>query len=641
MCLVSVFVNRAAAWLWLPVFLLLTACGGLAGEPQIVATLPPVAPQRVSFPAAAPDLALGARLYAENCTRCHGVGGQGDGPLIGTDEGQINPPPSDFTNPATTADQTPLNWFNTITNGRLERLMPPWRDALSEEERWSVAMYTWSLHYQPDLIVTGQQLWQEQNAEIILPSQQELVQLTDDALVTTAAESAGITDFAAGLDDGGRRAVAAFLRTRALDEIEVIGRPLAEIAQVATPQPEQTPQLVRPVTTPEATAEVTALESAVGTVSGSVQNGTAGASVPADLPITLRVFDLTSAAQEVVETRETTVNADGTYTFTDVSLQAGHAYDAFTMYQDRAFGNSTILETVSSPTLNLPITIYEVTNDPSVIKITGMVTQLVAAGDSIQVAQVYSFTNASDRVFSTDDTFGQNSSGETRYGSVSVAVPAGAQLRGFADTQERYVIADDNSSVTDTAPVLPGEGHILHLLYTLPYTGDLAIEQPVSFAVDGPVRLLVTPESVAVTSAQLPSIGPQTLRSVTYQGYGGTLSLPPGNVIRYQLRGLPTATTASGSAGNVLSGGALVAIVLVGVGVTIIGVGLFIYLRGRSAAVAAQAAATREEQPLIDGLVRQIAELDDARDKGEIDDATYRKRRKRLKTRLAELMDRE
>ncbi|MBI5669225.1 MAG: c-type cytochrome [Chloroflexi bacterium] len=638
MRLVSVLVNRAVAWLWLPVFLLLTACGGLAGEPQIVATLPPAPPQRVSFPAAAPDLAQGARIYAENCTRCHGVGGQGDGPLVGTGEGQINPPPPDFTDPVTTADQTPLNWFNTITNGRLERLMPPWRDALSEEERWAVALYTWALHYQPDLIATGQQLWEEQNVELNLPSQQELVQLTDDALVTTTAERAGIADFAAGLDESGRRAVAAFLRTRAVNGVDVIGRPLEEVAQVATQQPAQTPQPVRPLTTPETTDAAPVLDSAVGTISGTVQNGTAGAAVPADMPITLRIFDLTTAEQNEVETRETTVSADGTYTFDSVNLQAGYAYDAFTIYQGRAFGNSTILEAVSETSLNLPITIYEVTSDPTVITITGLVTQIVAASGNIQVAQVYSFTNTSDRVFSTDSSFGENSAGETRYGSVSVAVPAGAQLRGFADSQERYVIADDGSSVTDTAPVLPGEGHILHLLYTMPYTGDLTIEQPVRFAVNGPVRLLVTPESVAITSSQLPSIGPQTLRSVTYQGYGSTLALSPGDVIRYQLRGLPATSTTGG--GNILSGGAVVAIVLVAVGVMIIGVGLFIYLRGRRVAPAT-VAPTRDEQSLIDGLVRQIAELDDAHDKGEVDEDTYRKRRKRLKTRLAELMDRE
>jgi hypothetical protein len=351
--------------------------------------------------------------------------------------------------------------------------------------------------------------------------------------------------------------------------------------------------------------------------------------------------DLTTGGENIIETRETPVNPDGRYAFTDVPLQLGHAYDVFTFYKDRSFGNSIIPEDLTNTTLDLPITLYELTGDPSVIRISGMVTQIVAANGSLQIAQVYSFTNTSDRVFTTQDNLGTNSVGEPRYASVHVSVPQGAQLLGFADTQTRYVVSDDNRTITDTALVLPGEGHILHLLYTLPYTGELQVEQPVSYAVDGPVRLLVTPGTVAINSSQLPSIGPQTLRNVTYQGYGSNLTLAPNEVIRYQLRGLPSSSDETG-APNVVSGGTLVAVVLVGIGAIIIAIGLYVFLRGRaSVPVPANAAGMNGERSLIDGLIQQIAELDEAHAKRQVDEATYQKRRKRLKTRLAELMDKE
>jgi hypothetical protein len=188
--------------------------------------------------------------------------------------------------------------------------------------------------------------------------------------------------------------------------------------------------------------------------------------------------------------------------------------------------------------------------------------------------------------------------------------------------------------------VLPGEGHILHLLYTLPYTGELQVEQPVYYAVNGPVRLLITPGTVAVNSAQLLSIGPQTLRNVTYQAYGSNLTLAPNDVIRYELRGLPPSTGETGTS-NVVPGGTL-ALVLVGIGITIIAVGLYIFLRGRSSIPApANGAEMPGDDTLIDGLIRQIAELDEAHASDQIDETTYQKRRKRLKTRLAELMDKE
>lgn len=635
------FIKRAIPWL--PVLLLLAACGGLAGEPQIIATLPPPTPAPTSFPVSAPDLALGARIYAENCTRCHGVSGRGDGPLVGTGEGQIDPPPPDFTDPVTTGSQTPLNWYHTITNGRIQNLMPPWKDALSEEERWAVAMYTWAMHYQPDWIASGQAQWSAQaQAAPELPPQSELVNLTDDALLSTASGAAGITNFVSSLNVTDRQALAAYLRTSTLTNVDVIGKPLAEIAQGATPQPPSATILPgQPAATPETTAEATAAESAVGTISGQVSNGTAGGSVPPGLTMTLRIFDLTTGGENIIETRETPVNADGTYAFSDVPLQIGHAYDVFTFYQDRSFGNSVIPDNLSNTALDLPITLYELTDDPSVIRISGMVTQIVVANGSLQIAQVYSFTNTSDRVFTSQDKLGNNSVGDPRYASVHVSVPQGAQLLGFADTQSRYTVSGDGRTVTDTALVLPGEGHILHLLYTLPYTGELQIEQPVSYAVEGPVRLLVTPGTVAINSPQLPSIGPQTLRNVTYQGYGNNLSLAPNEVIRYELRGLPTSSGETG-APNVVSGGTLVAVVLVGIGAIIIAIGLYIFLRGRaSVPVPVQTGGTRGERSLIDGLIQQIAELDEAYAAGQLDETTHQKRRKRLKTRLAELMDKE
>lgn len=634
MRLVLLFVTRA-----LPVLVLLAAgCSGLAGEPQIIATLPPPTAQTVAFPAAPPDLALGAQLYANNCTRCHGAGGRGDGPLIGTGDGQIDPPPRDFTDPATTADQTPLDWFNIITNGRLERLMPPWRDALSNTERWAVTMYVWSLHYQPDMIAAGQQAWGGENTAASLP-QTMLVQLSDDALVLAAAETAGLAEFASSLNAADRQAVAAYLRSSTVNNADVIGLAPGEIAQAATPQTTPT-TAAQPVTTPETTAATPLPASTAGTISGTVTNGTAGGTVPPGLTLTLRVFDLTSADQRVEDTRETTLNADGTYTFTDVTIQAGRAYDVFTFYHDRAFGNSTVVETVTETSLSLPVSLYEITSDPGVIQITGLVTQIVAESGRIQVAQVYSFSNTSDRLFSTDETFGETSFGETRYGSVSVVVPAGAQLSGFADDQTRYIIASDGSTITDTVPVLPGDGHIFHLLYTMPYTGSLQIEHAVNHAVNGPVRLLITPTTVSVTSPQLASIGPQTLRNVTYQGYGNNLTLAAGDVIRYQLSGAAAAPTVSAPS-TVVTANTLVPVVLVGGGIMIIIVGVFIYLRGRAPAAAPAAPPPADTQSLIDGLVRQIAELDDAHANGELDEPTYQKRRKRLKTRLAELMDNE
>jgi mono/diheme cytochrome c family protein len=128
---------RRATLFCIAFLLALAGCGSLTDEPRIVATSPS---RVVSAPAAnqPADASPGARLFAERCSACHGEGGQGDGPLVRA--GQIAAPP-DFTQPATMTVQGTQALFDTITTGRIEKMMPPWGDALSEQERWALAEY--------------------------------------------------------------------------------------------------------------------------------------------------------------------------------------------------------------------------------------------------------------------------------------------------------------------------------------------------------------------------------------------------------------------------------------------------------------------------------------------------------------------
>ena len=118
----------------------LAGCGGLGGEPQIVATFTPPTAEVLWQP----DISNGARIFADNCTECHGILGDGRGDLVAA--GSV-PQPLDMTDLRLTAAKSPLEWFEIITEGRIENLMPPWSNALSEGERWDVALYAYTLAY--------------------------------------------------------------------------------------------------------------------------------------------------------------------------------------------------------------------------------------------------------------------------------------------------------------------------------------------------------------------------------------------------------------------------------------------------------------------------------------------------------------
>ncbi|MEM6527902.1 MAG: cytochrome c, partial [Chloroflexota bacterium] len=129
--------------------LLLAACdANLAGEPEIVATIPPL-PTEVAagLPAMAPDPERGALVYVQNnCAACHGINGAGIRQEL--EDGRVLQPPSLLDRENVVSD-TPADYYDIITNGNIANLMPPWSQQLDAEERWAVALHNYTLRYSP------------------------------------------------------------------------------------------------------------------------------------------------------------------------------------------------------------------------------------------------------------------------------------------------------------------------------------------------------------------------------------------------------------------------------------------------------------------------------------------------------------
>ena len=82
-------------------------------------------------------------LFQENCAACHGVSGQGDGPLAA----QLEPPPTDFTDRERALNRSVLGLFDAISYGINDTAMTAFTQ-LSDQQRWSLAFYAGSLAFQ-------------------------------------------------------------------------------------------------------------------------------------------------------------------------------------------------------------------------------------------------------------------------------------------------------------------------------------------------------------------------------------------------------------------------------------------------------------------------------------------------------------
>ncbi len=599
--------------------LLIGACSGLAGEPEIVATIRPTETRvpDIGYPLNVPDLTRGAQIYAQNCTRCHGLTGAGDGEFVLN--GDITSIP-DFTDPSTARAASPHDWFMTITNGNIETLMPPWAGELSESERWDVTMYVYTLAYSQEQLNIGQAVWLTEcadchgetglgdgprAAEIPRPvsdltTQSQIVTVSDSAYfnITTEGQGEHMPAFADTLTTDERWAVTAYLRTLTL----------ANPATVAQPPP----------TTTEESGTSAAGEP--GTVTGTITNGTSIGTVPEGMTVMLRYGN-----ENGIQDLSTTLNPDGTFRFTDVPINEDMAYITYVNYRDRTFTSEPARGDLENPSFNLPITIYELTEDSSVINIIGTAIQITADAQALSVLQVIRFSNSSDRMYTTSSRLDDG-----RFVSLIIPLPVASVLVS-TDTEQRYAYSNEEATIVDTYPVLPGREHIIELVYLIPYTDGAFIDYPLNYRLQGPVRLLFPDDALSVRSEQLPPLGEEVIGETTYNTYGAELDLQPGETILFEVRGeAPNARRQPAS--DEVSGSTVIFIIMVGLGLLALFFAGFIYIQQNRRG-------GQQRNRHINNLIRQIAELDEMHEAGQINHDVYQRQRQQFKTMLEDLMN--
>ncbi|RIK38045.1 MAG: hypothetical protein DCC57_21180, partial [Chloroflexi bacterium] len=137
---------------------LLGAVWGAQATP-LAAQQPPQSPPfdlaQVPMPAEPPAARFGQGIYLQNCAPCHGDQGMGDGPTAA----DLPTPPTAFADPDAVWALSPAEMFHTTKFGRLEALMPPWQNELSDQQIWRVVAYAWSLHTDIGQVSAGEDLY--------------------------------------------------------------------------------------------------------------------------------------------------------------------------------------------------------------------------------------------------------------------------------------------------------------------------------------------------------------------------------------------------------------------------------------------------------------------------------------------------
>lgn len=121
---------------------------------QLLAAYPvPLAPAEV------PDLVRGAKLYAQNCTACHGPGGDAKVPVART----LDPPPIAFTDRGRARERSPFALFQVIDQGLEGTAMASFRH-LAPADKWALAFHSGRFAYPQALAAEGKRLWESDPA---------------------------------------------------------------------------------------------------------------------------------------------------------------------------------------------------------------------------------------------------------------------------------------------------------------------------------------------------------------------------------------------------------------------------------------------------------------------------------------------
>lgn len=587
---------------------LVASCSGLGGEPQVVSTLPPearqsaqtettsaeVQPISVSHPTAKLNMSEAAQLYAENCVRCHGVSGKGDGEFV--QNGSITSI-VDFTDAAQMQDKLPAAYFEVITHGRLDKLMPPWEEKLNADQRWSLALYVSNLRYTPETLTQGKVLWDKDcsachgaNGEGT-PGKAPLPDLTDNSTMNM------VTTVQQGIEGK----MPAYVDAYSAEDINAV------VAYSQTVQ--------------AGGGNLGALAAAnAGTSSDTVASAaTLNPEITAIEPQSTPELD-SSSTSETIEPQTTPELSD-------------------TTSGDTAAATAEL----ENPHVDAAPQ-YEITADDSQIVINGIVTQVDVTSTGLQVFQLVSYVNNATTGF-----LKQNEAGESL--SVSWRLPPEAT---YVDMGNGLVAKSDDSGtqVFDTLPAAPGEAHVIHLMYEMPYAVNITIEHKIDYPLTGEVDIMLNSTALTMQDPTFIELGSQDFSGVLYTSYAAEMTRQAGETVRYNLQAQVNPPVAS-TTGTTTTAAATspLAYLMIGFGFGSIGLAAVLYIRERmvvpktqpavqqvAASTTAHVTASAASNTEVQALMKQIADLDIQHQQGKLNKASYEKQRSALKAKLTQLM---
>ncbi|MCA9932467.1 MAG: c-type cytochrome [Anaerolineales bacterium] len=586
------------------------------------------AAQDTPLPDAPPDAAAGLETFAARCANCHGPQGNGDGELAVN----LAQPPRAFTNPAFRQTAVPASFHDFILTGNLDAGMPGFgstnSNPLSDAQVWDAIAAVMSLATPATAVERGQQVYTDNCAAChgetglgdgpdAAASDTPVPDLTDLAYWFNRSNDVVLANLEPGklaghdydLGDGDLADVVDYARTFSYNYV-----PPADL-----------------------TAPI-----AAATIQGQVTNATSG-EIVTGMDAHLRAF---SPNIEEMLTLTTTVGTDGRFSFDVSDVSPDWVYLVNVQYDGLAYSSDVGQLSNEVPNIDLPVFVYDQTTDPTVVDVLQVHLVMNFASENIlQVTELYVFENLGTAVFVGE-------AGNPDLGVVRVDVPANAENVSFErafSAMENFipapeVVASPDGGYVDTIPLRPGRSNSsLVVNYTLAYDEGVSFAHDVPYAVTS-ATVIVPDVGVELVNADAWTLDEQQTMGGMFLSYAQQ-NLPAGSTFDLTLEGVPQeVSSTTGSSTVATPRNQTTELIIGGVALLLIGGGAAFFIRSRTSPDDDddyEAEEYDEEEEGVDGngrtadeLIQMIAALDEAHEKGELDDEAYHAEREQLKAEL-------
>ena len=577
------------------------------------------------FPAESPSTENGATIFAQKCAPCHGATGMGDG-AQGIQLGVTVPA---FALPEIGRPASPAQWYAVVTQGNMERFMPPFA-SLNDQERWDVVAYIITLHSSKEEIAKGKELFAANCANCstdLFKDQSKMSGLSEVDLARIIKQGNDeVKAFGSNLTDDDVWAVAAYVRSLSFDNAPIVSAPASTPeAGVGTPSAERTLIGTEQVA---ATSESSSVAKAgFGTVSGSIENNT-DTNLPSDLKVTLRGYDHgadPNAGPQEVFSQEGTLNADGSFVFENIEIPLNRIFVAEINYDGTNLQSNYAVVKEGDTTVSVPpIKLYNKTTDISKLVVDEARIFFEYGADSVQVFNVYSFHNPSNKTVVV--TLDKN--GELPF----IKSPAGSSEVGYEPMQD-----SEKFMQTQNGFAIPPSENAYGLIAFASVSKAKEFEFSQEFVLPVATVTVFVPEGVTAENEKLSDLGIQAIQDLNFQIYELD-SVGAQEKVILKISGTPkeSEVTSTSAAAETTSNKSL----LIGasaLGIALVLAGAWMYLRDHAKDTNGEEG-EEDEFKSSEDVIDAIIAVDDLHRAKKISDEAYQKRRTELKEILKEKM---